>query len=98
MVGRGIHFGHTHPAGPGRVLADSDEASRIAVAAYNRQQSNFIEAQGECAGSPLIRAGKTLEIVGVGRVFSGPYYVTSTRHSLGATGYRTRFEAQRNSA
>lgn len=82
----------------GQVLADADEATQIARAWYNRQQSNFIEAQGECAGSPLIRAGKTIDIAGVGKVFSGPYYVVSAKHTIGPTGYRTRFEVQRNSA
>jgi phage protein D len=82
---------------PGQVLADADEATRIAKAWYNRQQSNFIEAQGECAGSPLIRAGKTIEITGVGKAFSGPYYVVSAKHTIGPTGYRTHFEVERNS-
>lgn len=82
----------------GQVLADADEATRLAKATYDRMQSDFIDAQGECAGSPLIRAGKTLDIAGVGKVFGGPYYVVSARHSIGPDGYRTRFEAQRNSA
>ncbi len=82
---------------PGQVLADADAAAQIAKAWYNRQQSNFIEAQGECAGSPLIRAGKTIDIAGVGKAFSGPYYVVSVQHTIGPSGYRTRFEATRNS-
>lgn len=77
-------------------LTNADEATQIAKAWYNRQQSNFIEAQGECAGSPLIRAGKTIEIDGVGKAFSGPYYVVSVKHAIGPTGYRTSFEVTRN--
>lgn len=82
----------------GRVLADADEANQIAKAWYDRQQRNFIQAQGECAGSPLVRAGAMLEIDGVGTAFSGPYHVVSARHTIGATGYRTRFEVERNAA
>lgn len=82
---------------PGQVLADADAAAQIAKAWYNRQQSNFIEAKGECAGSPLIRAGRTIEIASVGKSFSGPYYVVSAQHTIGPAGYRTRFEATRNS-
>lgn len=78
-------------------VADADEATLIAKAWYNRQQANFVEAQGECVGSPLIRAGKTIEITGVGNTFSGPYYVVSAKHTIGPTGYRTRFEVTRNS-
>ena len=80
-----------------QILLDANEATEVAKAHYNRQQSDFIEAQGECAGSPAIRAGKTIEIAGVGKAFSGPYYVVSAKHTIGPTGYRTRFEATRNS-
>jgi phage protein D len=78
-------------------LVDADEATQIAKAWYNRQQSNFVEAQGECVGSPLIRAGETIEIAGVGKTFSGIYYVISAKHTLGPSGYQTRFEVTRNS-
>ena len=83
---------------PGQVLADADEATKIAKAWYDRQQSNFVEAQGECAGSPLIRAGKKIDIDGIAKAFGGEYYVVSAKHAIGPTGYRTRFEATRNSA
>lgn len=78
-------------------LVDADEATQIAKAWYNRQQSNFVEAQGECVGSPQIRAGVMIEIAGVGKTFSGTYYVVSAKHNIGASGYRTRFEVTRNS-
>ena len=74
-----------------------DEATQIAKAWYNRQQSNFIEAHGESLGSPVIRAGKTIEILGVGKVFSGTYYVESVKHTIGPDGYKTQFEVTRNS-
>jgi len=82
---------------PGQILVDANEATQIAKAWYNRQQSNFIEASGLCAGSPLIRVGKTIDIAGIGKAFSGPYYVISAQHSFGPSGYRTRFEVTRNS-
>ena len=41
--------------------------------------------------------GKTIEITGVGQAFSGAYYVVSVKHTIGPTGYRTRFEVTRNS-
>ncbi len=78
-------------------VVDADHATQIAKAAYNRQQSNFIDAQGECAGSTMIRAGNTIDIAGVGDAFSGTYYVVSATHTVGLDGYRTRFKATRNS-
>jgi len=82
---------------PGEILMDADEAAEIARAWYDRDQSDFIEAQGESAGSPLIRAGKTIEIVGVGKMYSTKYQVISAKHTIGPTGYRTQFEVRRNS-
>ena len=77
-------------------VADIDEANQIAKARYNKQQANFIEADGESAGSALIRAGKTIEILGVGEAFSGIYYVTSATHSINGDVYKTNFKARRN--
>jgi phage protein D len=77
-------------------VVDADHATRIAKAAYNRQQSNFIEAQGECAGSTQIRAGNSVDIAGLGDAFSGTYYVVSATHTVGLDGYRTRFKVTRN--
>lgn len=77
-------------------VADTDEATQIAKARYNHQQRNFIEADGSCVGLPLLRAGQTIEIVGVGETFSGIYYVTSVTHTIGTEGYQTRFKVRRN--
>ena len=77
-------------------VIDADEAQRIAKAWYNRQQSDFVEADGECPGAPAIRVGKTIEITDIGKPFSGIYYVTSCTHTVGRAGYRTSFKVRRN--
>ena len=52
---------------------------------------------GVCIGRPDLKAGLLVEIEGLGRRFSGPYYVTSTEHSYKPnTGYRTAFTVRRN--
>jgi len=79
-------------------VADTEEATQIAKAWYNQQQRNFIEADGSCVGLPSLRAGQTIEIVGVGETFSGIYYVSSVTHTLGTEGYQTRFKVRRNAA
>ena len=77
-------------------VVDADEAQRIAKAWYNRQQRDFVEAEGECPGFPDLRLGVTIEITNIGKPFSGIYYVTSVTHSLGEQGYRTSFKVRRN--
>ncbi len=77
-------------------VIDADEAQRIAKAWYNRQQRDFVEADGECPGTPVIRSGKTIEITDIGKPFSGIYYVTSATHTVGRDGYKTSFKVRRN--
>ena len=44
---------------------------------------------------PDIRAGTVLEIDGLGERFSGRYFVVSTTHTIGDSGYTTQFECRR---
>jgi phage protein D len=78
-----------------RSVIDADEANGMARAIYNRQQRDFVEADGTCPGIPDLVAGKTIEIEGVGDPFSGTYYVTSATHTLGEGGYETKFKVRR---
>lgn len=79
-----------------RDVVDADEAQRIARGWYNRQQRDFVEAEGECPGAPVVRCGVTLDVTDIGKPFSGIYYVTSATHTLGPDGYRTTFKVRRN--
>ena len=51
-----------------------------------RWRSAYVEGYGTCIGDPELRAGTLVEIEGLGKRFSGSYYVTSTEHS-----YRPEF-------
>jgi len=77
-------------------VIDAEDAQRIAKAWYNRQQRDFVEAEGECPGIPALRAGETIEITDIGKPFSGIYYVISATHTVGTGGYRTSFKVRRN--
>jgi phage protein D len=79
-----------------QAVIDADEAQRVAKAWYNRQQRDFVEAEGECPGIPALRAGETIEITDIGKPFSGIYYVISATHTVGTGGYRTSFKVRRN--
>jgi phage protein D len=46
-------------------------------------------------GLPDLRTGCVVQISGVGKRFSGRYFVTGTTHTIGDGGYTTRFECRR---
>lgn len=77
------------------VVLDSKDAEDIAKAKYNMMLKEFLTGEGECTGNPKIRAGKTIEIKGVGDRLSGTYYVVSTVHSINQGVYMTTFRVRR---
>src|SRR2546429_982326 len=74
------------------------EAKQKAIDILTRQLREVITASGSTVGLPLLRAGRKVEIVGLGDRYSGTYYVTSTTHTIGDSGYRTQFECRRDPA
>jgi phage protein D len=78
----------------GEYLVDASDAEKLAIARYNTQLVEFVTGEGRCQGIPGLRAGKNIDIKGLGR-FSGTYYVTSTTHIIGSHGYDTSFKVRR---
>jgi phage protein D len=73
------------------------EADALARGRFKELALSYVEGQGVCIGRPDLRAGRLVEVQGLGRRFSGIYYVTSTEHSFRpGSGYRTTFEFRRN--
>ena len=73
------------------------EADQLAHGWFSEMALNYVEGHGICIGEPKLRAGVLVQIEGVGRRFSGSYYVTSTEHSYRpSTGYRTAVGVRRN--
>ena len=58
----------------------------------------MVKGSGSTVGLPDLRAGRRVQITGLGPRFDGEYYVTKTTHALGDSGYRTEFEARRENA
>lgn len=77
-------------------VADLQEAKERAAAEFSASSLSFIRGEGKCPGLNTIKAGKVVEIKGVGSRFSGNYYITATTHSYGLNGYHTNFTAWRN--
>jgi len=79
-------------------IIDKSEGNNIGKATYDTMLSEFLTGDGEMSGNPDIKAGKTIKITGLGKRFSGIYYIVSTVHSINQDGYYTRFRARRTGA
>ncbi len=71
------------------------QARRRALAVLSDRLKEMVTATATCVGLPDLRAGQRLKIEGVGSRFSGIYFVTETTHTIGDSGYTTRFNARR---
>lgn len=72
-----------------------DEAKKRALAILNDRQKEMVKATGTTVGLPDLRAGKLIQLKGMGSRFSGTYFVTDTTHTIGPSGYTTKFGARR---
>lgn len=89
-------FNGSETALPYETVVDATEAAAIAKAQYNLLLKEFINGEGSCLGNPQIRAGKNIEIKGIGDRFSGIYYVVSSSHTINREeGYMTKFKVKR---
>ena len=81
---------------PVRVQAEADQ---IAKARFNELTLALITGEGACAGNARLRAGKVIQIDGVGQRFSGRYYVTSAIYKYSPpNGYSPQFVVRRNAS
>jgi uncharacterized protein len=80
-----------------RVTSRAD-AMRQAQALLLESLKSAVVADVKIMGLPDIRAGRRVEIGGVGVRLSGTYFVTETTHTLDDNGYITEFKARRENA
>jgi uncharacterized protein len=79
----------------GEAVSSQQGASQLAL--YNERASGFVEGRGSTIGLPGLRPGRVIELHGLGKRFSGEYYVTGATHRIGGGGYQTDFQVRRNS-
>jgi Bacteriophage probable baseplate hub protein len=78
-------------------VSSQAEADQMAAGQFNETALAYIMGEGTCVGRVDLRAGSVIKIEGLGRRFSGLYYITSTIHKLNTQGgYRTSFRFRRN--
>jgi phage protein D len=76
-------------------VTSAQEARELAIALLRERSYEFITATGRVAGLPELRPGDNLEIFGLGRRFSGTYFVKRVEHTLGTSGFFTQFTGRR---
>lgn len=77
-------------------LSSQAEAAAIPRAELERRAIEYITGHGSCIGKPELISRTVVKLVGLGKRFSGSYYVTSTTHAIDANGYRTEFDVKRD--
>ena len=71
------------------------QAEDRAFAILSDRQKEMVKATATTVGLPDLRAGKLVQIEGLGSRFSGTYFITETTHTIGSNGYTTKFCARR---
>jgi uncharacterized protein len=78
-----------------RPVHTPDEAKTLAVQTLERIAKDLLTGTGSVVGLPDIRAGGILQLTGLGKRFSGRYFVTTTTHAVNDSGYTTQFGCRR---
>lgn len=71
-----------------KLQADADRLAKSSMKAITDQ---LVTGSGSTIGMPELKAGKMVNIQGVGIKLSGNYYITSSTHTLSSAGYSTSF-------
>jgi phage protein D len=71
------------------------EAKTLALRTLEENAKDMVKGSGSTVGLPDLRAGSVVQIDGLGKRFSGRYFVTSSTHAMGDGGYTTQFECRR---
>jgi phage protein D len=75
-------------------VTSQQEAQALAKALLRERAYSYITANGQVIGLPDLRPGDNIEVQGLGKRFSGRYYVTKVEHTLGGSGYLTTFDVR----
>jgi phage protein D len=78
-----------------RPVHTPQEAQTLARETLERIAKDMVKGSGSTVGLPDLRAGSVMMIDGLGKRFSGRYFVTATTHTIGDGGYTTQFECRR---
>ena len=77
-------------------VASLNEAENLVKAQFRNRARSFIQGEGMCLGKSEMKAGEKVELLNMGKRFSGLYYLTRVSHIINNNGYRTVFSMGRN--
>jgi phage protein D len=89
-------FGATEAVVVDRPVASRQDAEALALSIMDGRARSFVTGSGRSLGKPALRAGGVVQLRGLGKKFSGSYYVVQSTHTLSEDGYTTSFGVQRN--
>jgi uncharacterized protein len=88
-------FQQTKETITGWPVQTQQEAQTVSTETLERNAKDMLTARGATVGLPDLRAGSVIHVDGVGKRYSGRYFVTSTTHTIGDGGYTTQFACRR---
>ena len=93
---QGVAIAGKDAAIPGsRSASPAEVAAAAAAAELEGLALEHVRCEGSLLGDPALRPGTVLAIKGLGRRFSGDYWLTRVTHSFDGDGFRTGFEGRR---
>lgn len=77
-------------------VKDRAEAQQIADSRIDELSQRLVSANGSCIGFPELRAGRNIEIGGLGQKLDTLYYIESVTHTIDSSGYKASFTLKGN--
>lgn len=75
---------------------NEQQATAKSKAAVNKQNDEKTTGNLSLAGNPVLRAGLTIELAGIGKVLSGKWMIDTSRHSISrSNGYTTDIDLKK---
>lgn len=76
-------------------VSTEQEAQELAIALLRERAYEFITGEGQVIGLPDLRPGDSVELKGLGKRFTGEYYVKKVEHTFDSKGYLTSFDVRK---
>lgn len=75
--------------------ASAEAGKAVARGRYRRSSVNAVKLTLTCIGDPEVTAKSVIEIAGIGKSFSGLYYVEKASHNIASGGYKMTLTCKR---
>ena len=76
-------------------VQSEQEARELAISLLRERAYEFVTGTGRVIGVPDLRPSDNVDLSGLGKRFSGRYYVKKVEHTFGSGGYFTEFDVRK---